>query len=98
MAPSPLVGCRASRWSRTVGLPLALLSVCLSGPGLSLRILDKFLDCYEEDVLPWHECVEPCLSSLSAHSSDREVRRPRGSRQAGVALLAARCVAWARRR
>ncbi|XP_053917686.1 cullin-9 [Cuculus canorus] len=38
-----------------------------------LRILNKFLDSYQEDVLPWHECVEPCLSSLSAHSSDREV-------------------------
>ncbi|XP_074898437.1 cullin-9-like isoform X6 [Buteo buteo] len=38
-----------------------------------LRILNKFLDGYQEDVLPWHECVEPCLSSLSAHSSDREV-------------------------
>ncbi|XP_074898456.1 cullin-9-like isoform X2 [Buteo buteo] len=37
-----------------------------------LRILNKFLDGYQEDVLPWHECVEPCLSSLSAHSSDRE--------------------------
>ncbi|KAM7118617.1 cullin-9-like isoform 3-T3 [Ciconia maguari] len=37
-----------------------------------LRILNKFLDSYQEDVLPWHECVEPCLSSLSAHSSDRE--------------------------
>ncbi|XP_075605647.1 cullin-9-like isoform X3 [Balearica regulorum gibbericeps] len=36
------------------------------------RILNKFLDAYQEDVLPWHECVEPCLSSLSAHSSDRE--------------------------
>ncbi|XP_053917703.1 cullin-9-like isoform X2 [Cuculus canorus] len=38
-----------------------------------LRILNKFLDSYQEDMLPWHECVEPCLSSLSAHSSDREV-------------------------
>ncbi|XP_075352814.1 cullin-9 isoform X3 [Mycteria americana] len=38
-----------------------------------LRILNKFLDSYQEDVLPWHECVEPCLSSLSAHSGDREV-------------------------
>ncbi|XP_074720231.1 cullin-9-like isoform X4 [Strix uralensis] len=38
-----------------------------------LRILNKFLDAYQEGVLPWHECVEPCLSSLSAHSSDREV-------------------------
>ncbi|KAM6433601.1 cullin-9-like [Rhynochetos jubatus] len=38
-----------------------------------LRILNKFLDGYQEDALPWHECVEPCLSSLSAHSSDGEV-------------------------
>ncbi|KAM6278732.1 cullin-9-like isoform 3-T3 [Porphyrio hochstetteri] len=38
-----------------------------------LRILNKFLDAYQEDVLPWHECVEPCLSSLSAHSNDQEV-------------------------
>ncbi|XP_061223148.1 cullin-9-like isoform X2 [Neopsephotus bourkii] len=38
-----------------------------------LRILNRMLDGYQEDVLPWHECVEPCVSSLSAHSSDREV-------------------------
>ncbi|XP_040409899.1 cullin-9-like isoform X4 [Cygnus olor] len=38
-----------------------------------LRILNKFLDGYREDALPWHECVEPCLSSLSTHGSDREV-------------------------
>ncbi|XP_064503910.1 cullin-9-like isoform X2 [Pseudopipra pipra] len=38
-----------------------------------LRILNKFLDSYQEDVLPWHECVEPCVSSLSAHSSSWEV-------------------------
>ncbi|XP_071596104.1 cullin-9 isoform X4 [Heliangelus exortis] len=38
-----------------------------------LRILNKYLEGYEEGVLPWNECVEPCLSSLSAHSSDREV-------------------------
>ncbi|KAM6128215.1 cullin-9-like [Pterocles gutturalis] len=38
-----------------------------------IRILNKFLEGYQEDVLPWHECVEPCLSSLSAQSSDREV-------------------------
>ncbi|XP_074944628.1 cullin-9-like isoform X1 [Phalacrocorax aristotelis] len=37
-----------------------------------LRILNKFLDSYQEDVLPWHECVEPCLSSLNTHSSDQE--------------------------
>uniref|UniRef100_A0A8C3JLJ8 Cullin-9 n=1 Tax=Calidris pygmaea TaxID=425635 RepID=A0A8C3JLJ8_9CHAR len=63
------------QWGTGAGLPLALLSVCpgLSGLPLWLRILHKFLDGYQEDVLPWHECVEPCLSSLSAHSSDREV-------------------------
>uniref|UniRef100_A0A663MUJ5 Cullin 9 n=1 Tax=Athene cunicularia TaxID=194338 RepID=A0A663MUJ5_ATHCN len=57
------------------GLPVAQLSECsgLSGPTLPLRILNKFLDAYQEGVLPWHECVEPCLSSLSAHSSDQEV-------------------------
>ncbi|XP_051648888.1 cullin-9-like isoform X4 [Manacus candei] len=38
-----------------------------------LRILNKFLDSYQEDVLPWHECVEPCVSSLSTHSSSWEV-------------------------
>ncbi|XP_068796966.1 cullin-9 isoform X2 [Struthio camelus] len=38
-----------------------------------LRILNKFLDGYQEDLLPWHECVEPCLSSMSAHSNDQEV-------------------------
>ncbi|XP_038032978.2 cullin-9 isoform X2 [Anas platyrhynchos] len=37
-----------------------------------LRILNKFLDGFQEDALPWYECVEPCLSLLSAHSSDRE--------------------------
>ncbi|XP_023779099.1 cullin-9-like [Cyanistes caeruleus] len=38
-----------------------------------LRILNKFLDSYQEDVLPWHECVEPCVSFLSSHSSSWEV-------------------------
>ncbi|XP_066033732.1 cullin-9 isoform X2 [Chamaea fasciata] len=38
-----------------------------------LRILNKFLDRYQEDVLPWHECVEPCVSLLSSHSSSWEV-------------------------
>ncbi|XP_078098981.1 cullin-9 isoform X2 [Sander vitreus] len=38
-----------------------------------LRILNKFLDNYEEDVLPWHESIEPCLSSMTAFISDREV-------------------------
>uniref|UniRef100_A0A670KD48 Cullin 9 n=1 Tax=Podarcis muralis TaxID=64176 RepID=A0A670KD48_PODMU len=32
-----------------------------------------FLDSTQEDALPWHECIEPCLSSLSANSNDREV-------------------------
>uniref|UniRef100_A0A8B9RYC3 Cullin-9 n=1 Tax=Accipiter nisus TaxID=211598 RepID=A0A8B9RYC3_9AVES len=74
LAPSPW-GCQPCRWGREAGLPLAWQPACpgLSGPPPSLRILNKFLDGYQEDVLPWHECVEPCLSSLSAHSSDREV-------------------------
>ncbi|XP_075902158.1 cullin-9 isoform X2 [Nelusetta ayraudi] len=38
-----------------------------------LRILNKFLDSYEEDVLPWHESIEPCLSSITALLSDREM-------------------------
>ncbi|RMC07795.1 hypothetical protein DUI87_15264 [Hirundo rustica rustica] len=38
-----------------------------------LRILNKFLDAYQEDVLPWHECVEPCSSLLSSHGGSWEV-------------------------
>uniref|UniRef100_W5NJ87 Cullin 7 n=1 Tax=Lepisosteus oculatus TaxID=7918 RepID=W5NJ87_LEPOC len=38
-----------------------------------LRILNKFLDNYQEDELPWHESIEPCLSSMTAYISDREV-------------------------
>ncbi|XP_016104711.1 cullin-9-like [Sinocyclocheilus grahami] len=38
-----------------------------------LRILNKFLDNYQEDLLPWHESIEPCLSSMTAFVSDREV-------------------------
>ncbi|KAM8738786.1 cullin-9 isoform 2-T2 [Acanthopagrus schlegelii] len=38
-----------------------------------LRILNKFLDSYQEDVLPWHESIEPCLSSMTAFINDREV-------------------------
>uniref|UniRef100_A0A8B9ENK1 Cullin 9 n=1 Tax=Anser cygnoides TaxID=8845 RepID=A0A8B9ENK1_ANSCY len=66
---------RPGRGSRAAGLPLAGPSACrvLSGPCPPLRILNKFLDGYQEDALPWHECVEPCLSSLSTHGSDREV-------------------------
>ncbi|GCB80342.1 hypothetical protein scyTo_0016169, partial [Scyliorhinus torazame] len=36
-------------------------------------ILNKFLDNYLEDLLPWHESIEPCLSSMTAYSNDREV-------------------------
>uniref|UniRef100_A0A3Q0R3E8 Cullin 9 n=1 Tax=Amphilophus citrinellus TaxID=61819 RepID=A0A3Q0R3E8_AMPCI len=36
-------------------------------------ILNKFLDNYQEDVLPWHESIEPCLSSMTAFVNDREV-------------------------
>uniref|UniRef100_A0A672L7U5 Cullin-9-like n=1 Tax=Sinocyclocheilus grahami TaxID=75366 RepID=A0A672L7U5_SINGR len=32
-----------------------------------------FLDNYQEDLLPWHESIEPCLSSMTAFVSDREV-------------------------
>ncbi|XP_054655334.1 cullin-9 [Dunckerocampus dactyliophorus] len=38
-----------------------------------LRILNKFLDCYQEDALPWHESIEPCLASMAAFFSDNEV-------------------------
>ncbi|XP_069743989.1 cullin-9-like isoform X1 [Narcine bancroftii] len=37
------------------------------------RILSRFLDNYLEDLLPWHESIEPCLSSMTAYSNDREV-------------------------
>ncbi|XP_017546167.1 cullin-9 isoform X1 [Pygocentrus nattereri] len=37
-----------------------------------LRILNKFLDNYQEDLLPWHESIEPCLSSMTACINDRE--------------------------
>uniref|UniRef100_A0A8D0A1S4 Cullin 7 n=1 Tax=Sander lucioperca TaxID=283035 RepID=A0A8D0A1S4_SANLU len=50
---------------------IGCLSPCSSD---SLRILNKFLDNYEEDVLPWHESIEPCLSSMTAFISDREVQ------------------------
>ncbi|XP_074531709.1 cullin-9 isoform X2 [Halichoeres trimaculatus] len=38
-----------------------------------LRILNKFLDDYQEDMLPWHESIEPCLSSMTALINDKEV-------------------------
>lgn len=50
------------------------------------RILNKFLDNYEEDVLPWHESIEPCLSSMTAFINDREVsqRRARSGNAANI--------------
>lgn len=42
------------------------------------RILNKFLDNFEEDELPWHESIEPCLSSMMAFISDREVQTQLG--------------------
>ncbi|KAM6956528.1 cullin-9 [Aplochiton taeniatus] len=38
-----------------------------------LSILNKFLDNYQEDLLPWHESIEPCLSSMTAFINEREV-------------------------
>uniref|UniRef100_A0A1A8L6K6 Cullin 7 n=1 Tax=Nothobranchius pienaari TaxID=704102 RepID=A0A1A8L6K6_9TELE len=38
-----------------------------------LRILSRFLDNYKEDVLPWHESIWPCLSTMMASINDREV-------------------------
>ncbi|KAJ3610489.1 hypothetical protein NHX12_022581 [Muraenolepis orangiensis] len=38
-----------------------------------LRILTKFLDDHQEDILPWHESIEPCLSSITAFINEREV-------------------------
>ncbi|XP_019715818.1 cullin-9 isoform X2 [Hippocampus comes] len=38
-----------------------------------LRILSKFLDSYQEDVLPWQDSIKPCLASMSAFISDKEV-------------------------
>ncbi|XP_053169139.1 cullin-9-like isoform X3 [Hemicordylus capensis] len=39
----------------------------------ALRLLKKFLDVSRKDAVPWHECIEPCLSSMNAHINDREV-------------------------
>lgn len=38
------------------------------------RILGKFLDSFEEDVLPWHDVIEPLLSLIGNNLSDLEVR------------------------
>ncbi|XP_077351979.1 cullin-9 isoform X2 [Festucalex cinctus] len=38
-----------------------------------LRILNKLLDSYQEDALPWHHSIKPCLASMSAFIGDKEV-------------------------
>lgn len=38
------------------------------------RIVNKCLDFYQEDTLPWHKSIEPCLTTLGSTSSDQEVR------------------------
>ncbi|XP_061547027.1 cullin-9 [Phycodurus eques] len=38
-----------------------------------VRILNKFLDSYQEDALPWHDSIKPCLASMTAFISDKEV-------------------------
>ncbi|KAM3930644.1 cullin-9 isoform 2-T3 [Leptodactylus fuscus] len=37
------------------------------------RILNKCLSFYQEDALPWHRSIEPCLTSLVSTTSDHEV-------------------------
>ncbi|XP_069624318.1 cullin-9 isoform X1 [Ranitomeya imitator] len=37
------------------------------------RILYKSLSFYQEDALPWHRSIEPCLTSLVSTTSDHEV-------------------------
>ncbi|XP_062980015.1 cullin-9-like [Elgaria multicarinata webbii] len=39
----------------------------------ALRLLNKCLECSWKDGVPWHKCIEPCLSSMNAHLNDREV-------------------------
>nr|XP_034967035.1 cullin-9-like isoform X2 [Zootoca vivipara] len=39
----------------------------------TLRLLNKFLDSSWEDSVPWHKCIESCLSSMTAHLNDQEV-------------------------
>ncbi|XP_061693307.1 cullin-9 [Syngnathoides biaculeatus] len=38
-----------------------------------VRILNKFLDSYQEDSLPWHDSIKPCLASMTAFIGDKEV-------------------------
>lgn len=36
------------------------------------RILGKFLDSFDEDF-PWHNVIEPCLSSINLHLTDKQL-------------------------
>ncbi|XP_013920443.1 PREDICTED: cullin-7-like [Thamnophis sirtalis] len=38
-----------------------------------LRLLSKCLDSSWKDVVSWHKCIEPCLSSINSHINDREI-------------------------
>ncbi|XP_039180464.1 cullin-9-like isoform X4 [Crotalus tigris] len=38
-----------------------------------LRLLNKCLDSSWKDVVPWHKCIEPCLSSINSHINDQEI-------------------------
>ncbi|KAM9809118.1 LOW QUALITY PROTEIN: cullin-9-like, partial [Syngnathus typhle] len=40
---------------------------------LSIFDLNKSLYSYQEDALPWHDSIKPCLASLSAFVTDKEV-------------------------
>nr|XP_056709368.1 cullin-7 [Euleptes europaea] len=39
----------------------------------ALKVLDNCLDSPWWDKVPWHDCIEPCLSSMSAHINDRQI-------------------------
>ncbi|XP_054840275.1 cullin-7 isoform X2 [Eublepharis macularius] len=39
----------------------------------ALKLLNKSLASSWRDTVSWHSCIEPCLSSMSAHINDREV-------------------------
>uniref|UniRef100_A0A8B9HHN4 Cullin 7 n=1 Tax=Astyanax mexicanus TaxID=7994 RepID=A0A8B9HHN4_ASTMX len=62
--------CLSSRRSETMLAIIALNHIS------NVHKLEKkgtdFLDNYQEDLLPWHESIEPCLSSMTACINDRE--------------------------
>uniref|UniRef100_A0A8C7D5V6 Cullin 9 n=1 Tax=Oncorhynchus kisutch TaxID=8019 RepID=A0A8C7D5V6_ONCKI len=65
----------------TFRMALYICNACIVSGGyscdcfyiISCRILNKVLDNYQEDLLPWHESIEPCLSSMTTFINDREV-------------------------